>query len=330
MHNLVDSAIERQNILNNHVALKEIKKTLNLSGLYWKDEMFFTVEDVATIFQVDSRTIQRCVEQHRDELERNGFLILAGKELNEFRKTVVAVHPQVRYLSLFSFRAVLNLGMLLANSEKAKQMRATILNITVSVLNKCTNGNYTYINQRDPDFLDVSYQNENGRKEFTKAIGQCIDMGAYKYEYFTNEIYQCIFLEKAKEYQKILRLSNRSNLRDTMYTEVLLCITSVESGVAYELQQEYGKIGRKLTKEEADQIIKKLSSHPSMQTFINQARTKMASRDLSFRDAEHLKLKSYIKSVDPEDFERFLGEKSKSLEQQIKEHREIFLRLKDK
>ena len=330
MHDFIHSAIERQNVLNNYVALEEIKRQLKLPGFIWQGELFFSIDDVANIFQVDVRTIQRCIEQNRMELSRNGFLVLLGDELNDFRKSGGVVPPKVRHLSLFSFRAVLNLGMLLANSEKAKQMRATILNITVSVLNKCTNGNYTYINQRDPDFLDVSYQNENGRKAFTKAIGQCIDMGAYKYEYFTNEIYQCIFLEKAKEYQKILRLSNRSNLRDTMYTEVLLCITSVESGVAYELQQEYGKIGRKLTKEEADRIIKNLSNHPSMQTFINQARTKMASRDLSFRDAEHLKLKSYVRSVDPEDFERFLGEKSKSLEQQIKEHREIFLRLKDK
>lgn len=56
----------------------------------------------------------------------------------------------------------------------------------------------------------------------------------------------------------------------------------------------------------------------------------MASRDMCFRDAYHKNLKNYINSVDPEDFERFLGEKSKALVQQIDDHIEVFKRLRDK
>ena len=107
-------------------------------------------------------------------------------------------------------------------------------------------------------------------------------------------------------------------------------MTAVERGAAYELEKKYKELNRKLTKEDASLVIQSLSEHPSTKTFIEQARTKMASRDLSFRDAEHKKLQNYITSVDPDDFERFLGNKSKSLEQQIREHRAIFLRLKDK
>ena len=155
-------------------------------------------------------------------------------------------------------------------------------------------------------------------------------MGIYKYEYFTNQIYKAIFLENAKKYQHILRLNNKSNLRDTMYTEVLTNIASIESGVAYNIENKSNRLNRKLSKKEVDSLITNLTQHPSMKIYIEQARSKMASRDLCFRDAYHAELQNYISSLDPDDFERFLGEKSKSLEKQIEEHIEIFKRLKDK
>lgn len=327
---LVHSQVDRQNILNNSYAIEQIQKELPLTGYLWQAEIVFTIDSVSNIFDVDTRTIQRIIEANRDELAQNGFRILSGDTLSAFRESGYKISPLIRNLSLFTIRSVLDIAMLLTTSERAKEIRQKILDITMNVLQSRTNGNTKFINQRDPNFLEISYQNETGRKNFTNALNSYVDMGSYKYEFFTNKVYQCIFLEKAKEYQRVLRLSTRTKLRDTMYTEVLLCITAVERGAAYELEKKYKELNRKLTKEEASLVIQSLSEHPSTKTFIEQARTKMASRDLSFRDAEHKKLQNYITSVDPDDFERFLGNKSKSLEQQIREHRAIFLRLKDK
>lgn len=327
---LIHSQVDRQNILNNSYAIEQIQKELPLTGYLWQAEIVFTIDSVSNIFDVDTRTIQRIIEANRDELAQNGFRILSGDTLSAFRESGYKISPLIRNLSLFTIRSVLDIAMLLTTSERAKEIRQKILDITMNVLQSRTNGNTQFINQRDPNFLEISYQNETGRKNFTNALNSYVDMGLYKYEFFTNKVYQCIFLEKAKEYQRVLRLSTRTKLRDTMYTEVLLCITAVERGVAYELEKKYKELNRKLTKEEASLVIQSLSEHPSTKTFIEQARTKMASRDLSFRDAEHKKLQNYITSVDPDDFERFLGNKSKSLEQQIREHRAIFLRLKDK
>lgn len=327
---LVHSQVDRQNILNNSYAIEQIQKELPLTGYLWQTEIVFTIDSVSNIFDVDTRTIQRIIEANRDELAQNGFRILSGDTLSAFRESGYKISPLIRNLSLFTIRSVLDIAMLLTTSERAKEIRQKILDITMNVLQSRTNGNTQFINQRDPNFLEISYQNETGRKNFTNALNSYVDMGLYKYEFFTNKVYQCIFLEKAKEYQRVLRLSTRTKLRDTMYTEVLLCITAVERGAAYELEKKYKELNRKLTKEEASLVIQSLSEHPSTKTFIEQARTKMASRDLSFRDAEHKKLQNYITSVDPDDFERFLGNKSKSLEQQIREHRAIFLRLKDK
>lgn len=327
---LIHSQVDRQNILNNSYAIEQIQKELPLTGYLWQTEIVFTIDSVSNIFDVDTRTIQRIIEANRDELAQNGFRILSGDTLSAFRESGYKISPLIRNLSLFTIRSVLDIAMLLTTSERAKEIRQKILDITMNVLQSRTNGNTQFINQRDPNFLEISYQNETGRKNFTNALNSYVDMGLYKYEFFTNKVYQCIFLEKAKEYQRVLRLSTRTKLRDTMYTEVLLCITAVERGAAYELEKKYKELNRKLTKEEASLVIQSLSEHPSTKTFIEQARTKMASRDLSFRDAEHKKLQNYITSVDPDDFERFLGNKSKSLEQQIREHRAIFLRLKDK
>lgn len=327
---LIHSQVDRQNILNNSYAIEQIQKELPLTGYLWQAEIVFTIDSVSNIFDVDTRTIQRIIEANRDELAQNGFRILSGDTLSAFRESGYKISPLIRNLSLFTIRSVLDIAMLLTTSERAKEIRQKILDITMNVLQSRTNGNTQFINQRDPNFLEISYQNETGRKNFTNALNSYVDMGLYKYEFFTNKVYQCIFLEKAKEYQRVLRLSTRTKLRDTMYTEVLLCITAVERGAAYELEKKYKELNRKLTKEEASLVIQSLSEHPSTKTFIEQARTKMASRDLSFLDAEHKKLQNYITSVDPDDFERFLGNKSKSLEQQIREHRAIFLRLKDK
>ena len=56
----------------------------------------------------------------------------------------------------------------------------------------------------------------------------------------------------------------------------------------------------------------------------------MASRDLGFRESLHIRLKEYIGAVPPEDFERFLGEKSKDLYTRLQEMEDVFKRLKDR
>ena len=56
----------------------------------------------------------------------------------------------------------------------------------------------------------------------------------------------------------------------------------------------------------------------------------MASRDLGFRDALHIRLKEYITAIKPEDFDRFLGERSKMLEERLEEMKDVFKRLKER
>lgn len=332
MKDLTNSRIDRENILNNLVAVKKIESKLGLKGTEWHNSIWFTKEFAAHLYNVDIRTIESQVSKNYDEITANGYVVLTGTALADFKKFAPELDfgSKTRKLAIFSFRAILNLAMLIQNSPKAKEIRSLILDIVLDLLSEKTGGQRLYINQRDSSFLEASYDSYKARKQFTHALNEYVDMGIYKYEYFTNQIYKAIFLENAKKYQHILRLNNKSNLRDTMYTEVLTNIASIESGVAYNIENKSNRLNRKLSKKEVDSLITNLTQHPSMKIYIEQARSKMASRDLCFRDAYHAELQNYISSLDPDDFERFLGEKSKSLEKQIEEHIEIFKRLKDK
>ncbi|NLA91345.1 MAG: DNA-binding protein, partial [Synergistaceae bacterium] len=71
-------------------------------------------------------------------------------------------------------------------------------------------------------------------------------------------------------------------------------------------------------------------AQPHWVPLVERARHKMASRDLAFRDALHLQLEEYIGPVGIEDFERFLGEKSKDLEERIREAGDVMKRLKER
>ncbi len=333
---LTESLHDRQNILNNRYALQKAEQHLALGGVQFNGEAVFTKQQVMELFEISERTIERYLSSHADELKNNGYQILRGSKLREFKAlsygTDIDDGTKTSVLGVFSFRAILNLGMLLTDSERAKELRSRVLDIVIDVLAERAGGHTKFINQRDQDYLMAAFQEENYRKQFTDALDKYVDGNKWKYGRFTNLIYQSIFHENAAEYKKILKLAEKDKIRETMYSEVLTLIASFESGIAHELEQESNKLGRKLTQKETEVLFTSFEQHPLFKPLITDARTKMASRDLCFRDALHEKLEAYIKSVPEADFERFLGEKSKSLEEQLSdpETLEVFKRLKDR
>ncbi|MFP4548748.1 MAG: DNA-binding protein [Fidelibacterota bacterium] len=332
MEKLTESNIHRQNILNNPYALKNIQKYIGLPGMIFQEEYKFTKKMVADFYEIDERTIDRYLEKFSDELKHNGYILIRGKSLKEFKLLfghVINVGTKTTILGLFNFRSFLNLGMLLKESEKAQHLRSKILDIVIQTINEKTGGGTKYINRRDVDYLPAAIRESKYRQEFTSALNQCVDMGNYKYAYYTDKIYMYIFRENAKEYKKILKMDQKENARDTMYSEILKLIASFETGLAYEMREKSNKLGRKLTPQETNLIFEKVATHPLQKPHLEDARIKMASRDMHFRDAMHRKLEEYIHSVLPEDFEKFLGEQSIEFEKQLSEAKDVLKRLKD-
>ena len=69
---------DRQNILNNELAITELQKQTGIQGVVFEDRLRFTKSMVATYFDVDERTIERYVSDNNDEITSNGYEIVKG------------------------------------------------------------------------------------------------------------------------------------------------------------------------------------------------------------------------------------------------------------
>lgn len=201
----------------------------------------FTRAQVAKILEIDERTIYRYLENYSTELTKNGYSILAGPKLLKFKKiflgTDIDVSTKTTQLDIFNFRALLNLAMLLKESEKACQIRSRILDIVIDVIAKRTGGHTKYINQRDEGYLLSDFQQKTYRKSYVTALENYVENFKFKLQTYINKIYKAIFQENATEYRKILNLAGTENVRDTMYSEVLDLISSIENGLAHEIKK---------------------------------------------------------------------------------------------
>lgn len=337
---LTTSQIDRQNILNNPYALAEIEKAAGIRGIAFEGRSVVLKEQVASFFEVTTRTIENYIKNHGSELESNGYVVLKGKRLASLKLAIQSADvPEIDFgnitkspqISIFDFRAFLNLSMLITESERARLLRQAILDIVIDTINQRTGGGTKYINQRDEDFIQSAFHEENYRQQFTSALSRCVDMGKIKYALYTDKIYISIFKEKAHEYRRILRMDERENLRDTFYAEVLDLIAAYECGFAEQLQAAYKLHGnRPLSPWDVDVLFHGFETQPHWKPLVEKARNKMASRDLAFRDALHLQLKDYITPLRREEFERFLGEKSKELADRLAEASDVMKRLKER
>lgn len=333
---LTTSQLDRQNVLNNDLALSEIQKAVNVKCIVWNNALYLTKDMVATFFNVDVRTIERYISKYAGELEQNGYMVLKGKNLQEFLETYennfatdINVGHKIRALSVFDFRAFLNMAMLLGESETAAELRRIILDIVIDTINQKAGGGTKYINQRDQDFIGAFLQEENYRREFTDALRDYVDMGNAKYGIYTDKIYQSIFKEKAKEYRQILKLTEKERIRDTFYSEVLTLISSYECGLAAMIKEQSELIGRKIDNWELSDLFDAFERLPMWKPLIISARTKMASRDMALRDAFHYQLEEYIKPLEKSDYERFLGTAGDELERLMSENQDVLRRLKE-
>ena len=295
MKDLTVSNIERQNVLNNRFAINKIQKQLDIPGMLFEGEYWLTKKMVAEIYGVDVSTIDRYLASNGDELKHNGYVLCKGKSLKEFKLQfahLINEASKTTQLGLFNFRAFLNMGMLLTESERAKKLRSMILDLVIATIHEKTGGGTKYINRRDI-------------------------------------IYKAVFKENAKEYREILRLDSKDNVRHTLYAEVLLVISSFENGVGAAIQEQCKQNGKvKLTIEEVERIVGELAEHPMQKPYLNDARTKMASRDFSFRDAYHGNIGEYLRAVTPEEFERFIGDQSVDFDRILENNKDVLKRLK--
>lgn len=323
IQDLTSSQIDRQNILNNKYALQSIRQSLDITPIEYKGVFYLTKQMVADFYEVDIKTITRCLDENESELRFNGYIVLQGNDLKDFKLSGlkdINVPKNTPQLGIFDFRSFLNIGMLLTRSEKAKKLRAMMLDIMIATINNKTGGGTTYINWRDRDFLPAAIQEEDYHKKFTSAVKACVTGNATgKYSEIANMIYKAVFCEHAEEYRALLKLKPTDNVRRTLYTEVLRVISSFENTLAQSIRQKSEDLERKVSMPEIQRMVNEIAKSPMMEPFLYEARQKMASRDLGFRQVTHEELLGYIKALSPEEFDRFLGDKSVDIEKLLLE-----------
>ncbi|MFJ1972640.1 restriction endonuclease [Streptomyces sp. NPDC087903] len=118
---LLESKALRCGVLDRTDVLDRVK-TLSLLP----DGLHVTTAMVATYFQVGVKAIRSLVLDHRAELEASGYRVLAGTQLGSF-KELSGMQSHTASLALFPRRAVLNIAMLLRDSEVARQVRVYLL-----------------------------------------------------------------------------------------------------------------------------------------------------------------------------------------------------------
>ena len=135
------SSIEERDLLSEHFeVLERVKELLLLPGTEC-----MTTAQVADFYEVSIPTIKSLTKDHRTELDSDGLYLASRAEVLKFLKGTLEtaqgktkITSEVdgneyvftnRGLLLYTRRAVLRVGMLLRDSEVAKEVRTQLLNI---------------------------------------------------------------------------------------------------------------------------------------------------------------------------------------------------------
>ncbi|GGX35173.1 hypothetical protein [Streptomyces chryseus] len=100
------------------------------------DGIHMRTEDVARYFEVSTEVLKKVVQRHRAELNGNGLQVLRGDDLRTFHRDILSLwgddlgtsYPQAAtQLTVFTRRTVLNVAMLLRDSDIARCVRTYLL-----------------------------------------------------------------------------------------------------------------------------------------------------------------------------------------------------------
>lgn len=136
MKNTEIQLLNQQEVRNSLISNIEILEKVKLLVLLPYGESM-TTEMVAEYYEVGKEAISSLVKRNREELESNGMATLEGEKLINFKNNfdrsslnLSKLNKANRSLMLFTRRTILNIGMLLKDSEVAKRIRVSLLDIS--------------------------------------------------------------------------------------------------------------------------------------------------------------------------------------------------------
>ncbi len=85
VNDLTNSQRDRQNILNNRYALEKVEEHLGFGGIRYEGSFVFTKQQLVALFEVSESTIEKYLANHTEELKANGYKVLRGQAVKDFR-----------------------------------------------------------------------------------------------------------------------------------------------------------------------------------------------------------------------------------------------------
>ena len=151
------------------------------------------------------------------------------------------------------------------NSEVGKMVRKYFIRVEgeFKKVMRLAAFNPKIINQLASQFAETRGETKDYRKDFTDCVKNFV--AAKNYGTYTDMLYGFLFLERAKQYRKLLELVKKDLTRNYMYEEILLIIGAFEAGLSGEIEKEFKKLNRQLTKEE---FVKKFNEFSSQKNWL--------------------------------------------------------------
>ena len=141
----------RNELMNRTEVLGKVKELFLLPGT-----QAMTMTQVADFYGVEKKTVEKTFHRHRDEVELDGIYStkavdlassllrqnvgvrnLQGYKEFEIADGVTLRLPNNGKIIMFPTRAILRIGMLLRDSEVAKEVRTQLLNTSISIFKLC-------------------------------------------------------------------------------------------------------------------------------------------------------------------------------------------------
>ena len=134
---LVNNQNEREIIINEERLdiFDKVKESVFIKGTE-----YMTIQQVADYYNVDYKVIKSLINEHKEELTKNGYKLVSGKDLKEIlascnmkftnKKGYFECNGEKfsnRSNGLFNKRSILNVSMLLKDSPVAKEVRTLLL-----------------------------------------------------------------------------------------------------------------------------------------------------------------------------------------------------------
>jgi phage anti-repressor protein len=196
---------------------------------------------------------------------------------------------------------------MLENNEKGKQVRKYFIRVESDFkkVMRIATMDPKFINQLASQFFETREETKEYRRDFTDCIKEFV--AVKNYGTYTDMLYDFLFLERAKEYRKLLNLVKKDLTRNSMYEEIILIIGAFETGLAGEVEKKFKKLGRMLTQKEFEKIFKEFSAQRNWLVYQKRARNIMATYDEELRRIKHPKLIDYRKEFSQEDIQKLLS-----------------------